>query len=127
MVQYLTPKDEGAFVDFPKAKMDSLCVSIGRTFECPRCKGHGGWNLALNSYPLHSYEDTPENRHRYAHFKCMCEICNGYGYVRQSELNQNSGCLNNGHIWSFAQNLGKCYNRYKCLVCGTHQEVDSSD
>lgn len=127
MNHYLSPRDPDAFVDFPKKEIDSLCESIGRTTECPRCMGHGGWNLSLNSYPLHSHEDTPENRHRYGHFRSMCDICSGYGYVRPSQNNLNPECVENGHGWKFDCNLGKCYNRYKCVTCGIFQDVDSSD
>lgn len=127
LIKYLTPKDDGAFVDFPKKEIEHYYGLAGYTKECPRCKGHGGWNLQLNAYPLHSYENTAENRHRYAHYRSMCDICNGWGYIHQNQNSLNSDCVENGHVWSFVQNLGRCYNRYKCLTCGIHQEVDSSD
>lgn len=117
---YMTHEHPDAFVDFPKKQLDSKTSGIGFTKECPMCKGHGGWNLRLNAYNLHGKPDTPENRHRYSHFICMCSHCYGWGYVSPDEVCQ-------GHEWQFVENLGRCYNRYKCIHCGKNNDVDSSD
>jgi RecJ-like exonuclease len=106
-----------AFVDFPKKDPKP---EYGMTKECPVCKGHGGWNLELNAYPLHNYENTPENRHKYSHFKACCSHCNGWGYTREDE-----DC--DGHEWIFVKNLGRCYNQYECSKCGKTWNIDSSD
>jgi hypothetical protein len=106
-----------AFVDFPvKEPYNDLKVL------CPRCKGHGGWNLRLNAYNLHDHPDTPENRHRYSHFRASCNHCDGWGYVSEETA---AKCQ--GHEWKFVQNLGRCYNRYRCIHCGQLNNVDSSD
>ena len=110
---------QNAFVDYP-AKL-SIPEYLGKNAkECPVCQGYGGWNLQLNSYPLHNYEDTPANRHRYSHFRSMCNHCTGYGWVHVSEKCE-------GHQWIFTRNLGRCYNEYRCARCGKLSEVDSSD
>jgi hypothetical protein len=31
------------------------------------------------------------------------------------------------HDWKFVENLGRCYNRYKCSKCGRQWDIDSSD
>ena len=115
-VRYMDQNHPDAFLDYPGIKKPEY----GHTKLCPKCKGHGGWNLRLNAYSLHNYPNTAENRHRYSHFKCMCSHCSGWGYVLPTET-----CP--GHEWQFLQNLGRCYNRYKCLICGKTSDVDSSD
>ena len=114
---YLTPEDADAFLDreplVPPTWLTDHVV-------CPRCRGYGGWNLAINQYSLHGREDTAENRVRYSHFGCMCNHCNGAGYVDKWVT-----CP--GHEWKIQKNLGRCYNRYVCTVCSVTQDVDSSD
>jgi DnaJ-class molecular chaperone len=105
-----------AFVDW-----DHKEPAYGCTKECPRCKGFGGWNLQINSYKMPANTaDTPENRHKFVHFRAMCSHCNGWGYVSPNET-----CP--GHEWTFEKNLGRCYNRYRCTVCGAQSDVDSGD
>lgn len=116
---YLTPESPEAFVDFPMADAE-FAAKYNLTKICPRCKGHGGWNLKLNSYPLHDKPDTAENRHRYSHFRASCSHCNGWGYVREDE-----NCP--GHEWKHVRNVGRCLNLYRCEKCGKEREVDSSD
>lgn len=118
MKKYLTPQSPDAFLDFPGKK--SPDVKYNLTKICPVCTGYGGWNLKINAYPLHQYENTPENRHNYSHFRAMCSHCYGHGYVEEKE-----NC--DGHNWVFSKNLGKCYNQYKCSKCGKINNVDSSD
>ena len=112
---YMDHTQPDAFVDWVHKE-----PAYGCTKECPRCKGFGGWNLLLNSYPLHGKEDTPENRHLFSHFRAMCSHCNGWGYVSPDET-----CP--GHEWVWEANTGRCLNLYRCTVCGKKSEVDSGD
>lgn len=114
-MKYLDSTSPDAFVDWVKR---SPWLFLSK--ECPVCKGYGGWNLQLNAYSLHDKPDTPENRHLYSHFRCVCSTCYGHGYVREDMT-----CT--GHEWQFVQNLGRCYNQYKCVKCGQLDNVDSSD
>ena len=115
MSEFLSPTDDGAFADYPLRQ-----PMHGLTKMCPRCEGHGGWNLRLNAYPLHDKADTAQNRHAFSHFKTGCGHCYGYGYVQDSETCE-------GHDWKFEKNLGRCYNRYACSKCNQTMDVDSSD
>ena len=116
MPKYLNPTDPGAFDDWTLKKPSPAFKKV-----CPRCSGYGGWNLTLNAYGLHpGMEDTQENRHRFSHFRAMCDHCSGWGYVHES--NQ---CA--GHEWKFVENLGRCYNRYECINCHVTSDVDSGD
>jgi hypothetical protein len=116
MTNYLTPYDSGAFLDYPKRE-----PTASLTQECPRCYGHGGWNLRLNSYTLPTgVQDTPEARHRYVHFKAHCTHCSGWGYVPEEQT-----CT--GHEWTYVRTLGRCHELLRCSICGTEQEVDSTD
>lgn len=118
---YLKPTDAGAFQDFPAVNPNrEFALSIGYTQSCPVCQGHGGWNLRLHAYSLHHHPDTPENRHRYSHFRSVCGHCNGLGSVHPSVTCQ-------GHEWRWVKNLGRCYNRYECIHCAAVSDVDSSD
>lgn len=116
MQPYMDHTHPDAFLDFvlrePYARDTKLC---------PVCHGYGGWNLRLNAYRLpEGLPDTAENRHKYVHFRQSCGTCNGWGYVHK-DMN----C--SGHEWKFVQNLGRCYNRYRCTKCDTVNDVDSSD
>lgn len=115
---YLGPESPDAFVDFPAPGPCPVGVPAALTALCPLCKGHGGWNLLLNQYPLHSHENTPENRHRYGHFRASCSQCNGWGWT--SDLS----CLHE-YVWD--RNVGHCLNTHRCLKCGHEQTHDSSD
>lgn len=112
---YMTPDHPDAFLDHPM-KEPGFYKNV-----CPRCKGHGGWNLRANAYPLHGRPDTPENRHAFSHFRCSCNHCNGWGYV-----DDKTAATCQGHHWVYVENLGRCYNRYKCEHCGAVNDVDSS-
>lgn len=115
MNKYMDHTHPQAFLDWPKRDPSSSGEVV-----CPKCKGHGGWNLQLNAYPLWDKEDTAENRHTFAHFRSMCGMCNGWGWGAAESF----VC---DHNWTFEQNLGKCYNRYRCTHCNVRQDVDSSD
>lgn len=119
MKTYLEPTHPDAFVDYPEQD-PKLAATYGMTSLCPQCKGHGGWNLELNSYPLHGKEDVPENRHLFSHFRASCPQCNGYGYVRQEDTDHI-------HKWNRTRNVGNCLNVWECEVCGKEMTVDSSD
>lgn len=116
--KYLDHTDPDAFLDWPAPKTESDLIKDYKL--CPVCQGHGGWNLSLNAYPLHGRESTPENRHRYSHFRCCCSHCNGWGGVHKSV-----SCV--GHEWKHIATTGRCLNLYECVHCGKIQEVDSSD
>jgi len=114
--KYMDHTHPDAFVDWAKRSPE-----YGMTKECPRCKGYGGWNLQLNAYKLREgMADTQDTRHLFCHFRQHCGTCNGWGYVHP-----NMNCT--GHDWVFVQNLGRCYNRYKCKHCDAISDVDSSD
>jgi hypothetical protein len=117
MKTYLKPTDPRAFVDHDRMPADEAAQS-GLTVECPQCKGHGGWNLELNAYPLHGKADTPRNRHLFSHFRASCSNCWGWGYVRQEE--------DHVHEWNRTRNVGNCQNIWECEVCGKEITVDSS-
>ena len=112
---YLNPTDPGAFDDYPKTAKAS---HLGNDYvECPNCQGHGGWNLALNSYPLHSMPDTAENRHRYSHFRASCSQCHGFGYTNDLD------CI---HEFSRTRSVGNCMNEYVCKKCNCSRVYDTS-
>ena len=109
MTDYITPDHPDAFVDYPKRP----CPAVhGYSYECAKCKGHGGWNLQLNAYSLHDRDDTPENRHRYSHFKAACDNCYGWGYVSFSQGDH-------VHEWEpIDSRQARCMTEYKCKICG---------
>jgi hypothetical protein len=117
-MKYLEPTDPDAFLDFPKKEFNSALA--GNDTECPKCFGHGGWNLRINSYPLHGHADTAENRHRYGHFQAHCGQCHGYGWLPAS----NTKCI---HELEYVATVGRCLTRYGCKKCDHTEVVDSSD
>lgn len=115
---YLEPTDKDAFKDYPLQKRANHMPESW--VQCPLCSGHGGWNLKLNAYRMHGHADTPENRHRFSHFRANCSQCNGWGFVAPD----NTACI---HKWVQNRNVGRCLNEYKCSGCGKISVVDSSD
>jgi len=80
----------------------------GLTVLCPKCSGHGTYNLELNAY-------GPGK-----HFQGGCRQCNGWGWVRPED----SVCV---HDWKqTAHDQWRCLTNYKCAKCGVEQTVDSS-
>lgn len=119
-MEYLESTDENAFLDFPGKKDKAKASQFGYTEECPRCKGYGGWNLRVNAYGVpKGLEDSPENRHKYSHFRCTCNNCFGWGYVKKEESDHI-------HEWGLIENLGNCLNKYGCSICHKTIELDSS-
>src|SRR5579862_7746155 len=99
---------------------------------CPKCQGYGSWNLILNAYSLHGKPDTSENRRKYAHFRCSCGQCNGWGWVRTNSLD--STCIHDYKEISSTQarelgiaHYGMCWHVYQCTKCQRTMSVDSSD
>jgi hypothetical protein len=114
--EYLSPTDPGAFLDHEKLK-----PAHGMTKECPRCLGHGGWNLRLNAYKMPPGKAfTPANRKLYVHFNASCDHCNGWGYVHP-----NVTCP--GHQWVEIKTIANCLHLMECKVCKAQWEMDSSD
>jgi len=105
---FLNEKSKDAFVDFPKPKQ--------RKKVCQKCKGHGGWNLKLNAYPLHDKKNTKKNRHLFSHFRASCSACWGYGFLQNSTICPKS--KNQGHDFD---------HNFKCKKCKKQLHVDSSD
>jgi RecJ-like exonuclease len=116
--KYTGPDHPDAFVDYPLAPKPHY-EGMFTDEPCPRCKGHGGWNLQVNAYSLHGKEDTPENRHLFAHFRAMCGSCNGWGYMRVGQT-----CA---HEWGSPRTVGRCLTEWTCVHCGEKTQVDSSD
>lgn len=104
---YLTPEHPDAFVDYPgKPRPDWMKDAV----ECPKCKGHGGWNLSLD------VRNDPEN----PHFRMHCAQCRGHGWVRP----ENAGCA---HEYRHDRMVGRCLEIMRCWKCGAEIQVDSSD
>jgi len=110
-MKFLTPEHPDAFVDFPMKD-----IPEGGEV-CNKCKGHGGWNLELNAYPLHGKENTPQNRHLFSHYRASCSFCWGYGYIKDSTRCPAQD-KNNGHDFD---------DNWTCRKCGIVFKVDSSD
>jgi len=102
------------FVDFPPPKVIPEDKKM-----CPKCQGYGGYNIQTNAYPLRDKENTPENRHLYAHFRGCCSNCVGHGYIDKDQ-----NCV---HEWGNKTNVGNCLNKYTCSKCKETWTVDSSD
>lgn len=112
---YLDENHPDAFRDFPaKPEKPSFMPDA---VECPRCKGHGGWNLDLNCYPLHGYDDTPENRHRYGHFRAGCPQCGGHGWTNDV------ACV---HDFAEVGSVAMFQHVHRCQKCGVERVYDST-
>lgn len=117
-VNYIDVNHPDAFADYPSPKERPSWAPD--YVECPLCKGHGGWNLKLNAYPLHTLANTAENRHNFSHFRAHCIQCGGYGWT----TTENSKCI---HEFALRARVGNCLNLHKCVKCGKEETWDSSD
>lgn len=100
---------------------------------CPVCKGHGGWVLTVNAYPLpKGYENTPQNRAKYCHFRAHCSQCTGWGWVNR--YSQDAVCVHDDVELSQLEarakgvaHYGMCWHVYECRKCRRRRTTDSSD
>jgi len=83
------------------------------TALCPKCKGHGLWNLRLNQYKSH----IPQDRH----FRQSCSNCNGWGWV--DKHSRDAICL---HEYKHTGSYYTHDHEYTCQKCGKQIRVDSS-
>ena len=112
--QYTDEHHPNAFIDFPPVQPPPP----GRT-PCPRCHGHGGWNIRMHAHQVPpKYPDTPENRHRFAHFQAACTNCNGWGHVPEAQGDH-------AHRWVTLRWTSSVHTQ-QCEDCGTLWEVDTS-
>ena len=118
---YLTPEDPDAFKDYPPLA-DAPPSHMQGHERCPKCKGHGGWNLQLGKRPSHGlisgglpFLDTPEYWHKFAHHKCSCSACWGWGWIEP-------GSCPHDYDRGFPS-----ANDWKCRKCEKQITVDSSD
>lgn len=104
---YMTPDDPQAFLDMPvKPRPERMENPV----TCPKCKGHGGWNLELNWAGRQG-----------VHFKAACNQCNGWGWVR-------GGSLNETCVHDFQEVRVRMHVRKEiCRKCGHTNWIDSSD
>lgn len=100
--KYLTPDNPEAF-----RGLEKLPKPPYRPFECFVCHGFGKWILTRDAY-------GPGK-----HFLASCSDCGGYGYTVYE--------ITHRHDWKFTANLGRCFNRYTCSICGKVDDVDSGD
>lgn len=91
--------------------------------ECPKCKGHGMWILAIRKgghvITRKCFNTRCQGPH---HFLSYCGQCNGEGYVVKGSKNET--CV---HEYRWNRELGRCHVEYKCSKCGSTTNVDSSD
>jgi hypothetical protein len=114
--QYMTPEHPDAFTDMDvHGSPDMRFTDMpGPWVRCPKCKGHGGWNLLLNQYP----SDIPAHRH----FRAACMQCNGWGWVKQDSVD--ATCI---HDLKEVPTGRMFDHRYVCTKgCGKDFTVDSS-
>lgn len=125
--RYLTQDHPDAHIDHPTPE-DHLAQ--WRKFHpnvppilCPKCKGWAGHNLVVNAYRLpDGMADTPENRHKYRHFRASCNQCAGWGYVASKE---DAECIHEAGPGTPTR--FNCVTNYRCTKCGKEWSVDSSD
>lgn len=79
---------------------------------CPKCHGHGRWNLLLNEY-------GPGK-----HFQQGCSQCWSWGDVKADSLDVT--CL---HTWTpiAPSQPWRCWHTDRCTTCGTTRDYSSDD
>lgn len=114
MTKYLP--DATNFDGLPKLERPSKDHNM--PYQCPKCKGHGRWNLRLDAY-------GPGK-----HFQAHCGQCNGWGWVSEEDRD----CVHKYEEISQAEcrekgimHWGRCWHAYQCGKCGRVTGRDSSD
>jgi hypothetical protein len=107
--------DATDFTDVPLKQPPGLA---GLVHVCPKCRGHGGWNLRLNAY-------GPGK-----HFQCGCGQCNGWGFVGESDRH----CVHDYQELTPAESrtrgtphYGMRWHVLECVTCGRCLSYDSGD
>lgn len=117
---FMTIDSPGAFQDIPKRWPDAdPQKDTSLRVECPRCHGHGKFNLELDAYG------------KGRHFQSMCGQCNGWGSVVKGSLDETciherreveqSECRKRGIV-----HHGMCWHVNECKKCGQLSAYDSS-
>lgn len=101
MSNYLKWDDPAAYEGLGKK-----APTFARSFECPKCKGYGGWILRRDAYGEGE------------HFRAHCDNCGGTGYLTRPSSHI--------HEWGQGKVVGRCLTEYTC-ACGARDVVDSSD
>lgn len=96
-----------AFTDFADGSKRS-----GTFVLCPKCHGHGGWNLLLNQY-------GPGK-----HFQASCAQCWGWGWVAGDSTD--ATCLHDFHAIKPDQPF-RCWHTDQCRKCGRTVSYSSDD
>lgn len=77
---------------------------------CPKCQGHGKWNLTVNAY-------GPGR-----HFQGSCGQCWGWGWVSGADAT----CLHTFVAIAPDQPF-RCWHTIQCTACGTKRSYSSDD
>lgn len=106
-----TPSDGSYFYDamnFDDIPIQTMPYpSTEPLVTCPKCHGHGYWNLRLNAY-------GPGK-----HFQALCSQCMGWGRLTAAD----AACV---HDWAVTR-TGRCLVESTCTKCGKGRVIDSSD
>ncbi|MCI0461143.1 MAG: hypothetical protein L0Z62_29705 [Gemmataceae bacterium] len=107
--------DATDFTDIPLQQPPGIG---GLVHVCPKCRGHGRWNLRLDAY-------GPGK-----HFQCGCGQCNGWGFVGESDWR----CVHDYRELTPAEcgtrgipHYGMCWHVLECVTCGRCLSYDSGD
>lgn len=85
---------------------------------CPKCKGHGKWNLLLNEYrPAHP--GGPRQ-----HFQASCGQCWSWGFVAPNSLD--ATCMHDYHEIQPKERF-RCSHTIECKKCGRQISYSSDD
>jgi hypothetical protein len=98
---------------FPSMAGDSYVL-------CPKCHGHGCWNLKL-----HAYAPAPgDPRGKRQHFQAACGQCWGWGWVEAGS--RDATCLHS--YGAIAPNQPfRCWHTIRCTTCGETKSYSSDD
>ena len=115
--------DATDFTDMPVKVRPDLRTDGARmpgTFVlCPKCHGHGGWNLTLHAYSPAPGDPSGKRRH----FQAFCSQCWGWGWVAAGS--RDATCVH-----TFAEvapdQPWRCWHTIRCTACGEKKSYDSS-
>lgn len=92
----------------------------GPWVHCPKCLGHGRWNLTLDAYGPKPGDSSGQRQH----FQASCGQCWGWGWVEAGSLD--ATCLHQFSEVTPDQPF-RCSHTIRCAQCDQRRSYSSDD
>ena len=105
-------------LDRPDTRFSGM---IGPWAHCPKCHGHGRWNLRLDAFGPKPGDPSGKRQH----LQASCSQCWGWGWVKTTDF-RDMHCLHEFTEVAPDQPF-RCWHTIQCTKCGTRRSYSSDD